>query len=143
MHLDNALKSLFWWLAYILVALLILCMMPLCSQAAIPQHKNSLGVVIEYSNPNMYMYASIVDGVIMQDETTKRYATSVRFQPSHTFSLYSESVLFCGDAREAFNGKRGPIVVTYERVAHISFKEVGCHNLVSVDEVASKDSVTW
>ena len=99
--------------------------------------KNSLGAVVEYVNPNAYLYGNIVDGTILGD---KDLYTNVRFQPSHVFLLYTETVLFCGDKSEKFNGMVGPIVVTYEKVAHTMYQGVACHTLVSVDHVIAKET---
>jgi hypothetical protein len=98
--------------------------------------KNSLGAVVEYVNPNAYLYGNIVDGSILGD--TDLY-TNVRFQPFHTFLLYTETVLFCGDRSKQFDGMTGPIVVTYKKQAHTLYQGVACHEFVSVEHVVAKE----
>lgn len=106
------------------------------AHGATRQSKSALGTVQEYTNPNVYLYGAIIDGTILGPE---RNFTNVRFQPSHSFLFYSETILFCGDQSEPFRFMRGPIVVTYKRVAHKSYQGVACHDFVSIDHVQSQD----
>ena len=94
---------------------------------------NSLGVDQVYTNTNEYLFGVPIDGKVISDGDS-RY-TNIRFQPYNTMSLYDESVLFCGDVAESFQGKSGPMVVTYDRVGHHMFRGLACHDLVSVFEV--------
>ena len=89
-----------------------------------------------YSNQNIYLFAKPVAGVVFEDVKHHLF-TSIRFQPYHTAALYDENVLFCGDVSKEFNGKNGPVIVTYDRVAHQSTKGIGCHDLWSVFEVTT------
>lgn len=91
---------------------------------------NSLGVTEIYTNPNVYLFASIAEGSLL-GKADDRY-TNIRFQPYNTMSLYNETVLFCGNQAEQFNGKTGALLVTYERRAHHLLQGVACHNLESV-----------
>lgn len=101
--------------------------------------KNSIGYEPYYTNPYIYLYGSIASGQLFKDGD--RVFTVIVFQPSHTFQLYVEEVIFCGNASAAFNGEAGkPLVVTYERVAHARTNGTGCHVLESVDEVKSKEA---
>ena len=101
--------------------------------------KNSIGYEPYYTNPYIYLYGSIASGQLFKDGD--RVFTVIVFQPSHTFQLYVEEVIFCGNASAAFNGEAGkPLVVTYERVAHTRTNGTGCHVLESVDEVKSKEA---
>lgn len=102
--------------------------------AAVSKHTNSLGVLQYTENPYSYMYGSVAGGSLLNIEGKK--FTSVSFQPSHTYGLFTEQVLFCGDESAAF--LKGPIVVTYEKVAHTAVAGIGCHNLLSVDQVMGK-----
>ena len=98
---------------------------------------NSLGVYQDYSNPNAYLLGLPVDGKIV-GEGDQTY-TNVRFQPYNTAALYDESLLFCGDVSGEFNGKSGPVVVTFHRIAHHMYHGVACYDLVSAFPVpASK-----
>ena len=135
-------KSILTVLRVVLVFIMagILVREALCSTSA-PRHENSLGVVMQDTNPNTYIMGAIIDGAVVVDKSKseRRYATNIRFAPAYTYMLYDESVLFCGNRAQDFNGKVGAIVVTYERVAHQTFEGLGCHDLVSVDNVVSKD----
>lgn len=98
--------------------------------SATKNRPNSLGVTEIYTNPNVYLFASIAEGSLL-GKADDRY-TNIRFQPYNTMSLYNETVLFCGNQAEQFNGKTGALLVTYERRAHRLFQGVACHNLESV-----------
>jgi len=93
---------------------------------------NSLGVEESYQNPNIYLFAEPLDGKIMDS------VTNIRFQPYATPALYDESILFCGNVAGDFEGKRGPMVVTYRRAADRIYKGLACHDLISVFEVKSE-----
>jgi len=92
--------------------------------------QNSFGAVISDDNPNIYMFGSVVGGAVVQ--CGKGYCTNVTFNPHLTSTLHTESVLFCGDAADTFNGLRGPLVVTYRRQASRQINGIGCHNLETV-----------
>jgi hypothetical protein len=96
----------------------------------------ALGINMLYSNPNVYILASVSKGNVIQDDQGQ-FFTNIIFQPYNTYSLFTESVLFCGDVSDDFN-KKGALIVTYERVAHHRNKRVGCHELRSVFQVKSK-----
>lgn len=91
---------------------------------------NSLGVEETYQNPNTYLVALPIDGQILDGRFT-----NIRFAPYATADLYDETVLFCGDVSGQFNGKKGPLVMTYWTQASGKFQGVGCHDLISVFEV--------
>lgn len=115
--------------------IILWCTLVGCAGYASNQEKNrpnSLGVSEQYQNPNAYLFAIPTDGTIMDG------ATNIRFQPYATAALYDESVLFCGDVSSYFDGKRGPLVVTYRREAARKYKGVGCHELISVFEVKAE-----
>ena len=102
------------------------------------RHDNSLGVVIEYTNPFMYNFGKIVDASIVR--TKNRTATNLRFQPYGTFELYTEQVLLCGlPSQDLINKAGGPIVLTYRRQAHEAVDGVACHDLESVFSVGKQD----
>jgi hypothetical protein len=93
-----------------------------------------LGIHETYSNPNVYLFAAASKGVVFRDEDGRIF-TSMLFQPYHTISLYTESVLFCGNVAPEFSGKHGALIVTYQRLSHRSTGGVGCHIIQSVFEV--------
>jgi hypothetical protein len=128
-------KTITW--VILILAILCLCFGPLAILAhgstTKPNRPNSLGIPEIYTNDNSYLFAQPIDGQILEYEEDR--ATNVRFQPYNTPALYDESVLFCGMVADFFQGKTGPLVVTYDRIAHRRFNGVACHDLVSVFEV--------
>lgn len=120
------------WAILISGLLLIVMASVKLSHCAVPtkNRPNSLGVTEIYTNPNVYLFASIAEGSLL-GKADDRY-TNIRFQPYNTMSLYNETVLFCGNQAEQFSGKTGALLVTYERRSHHLFQGVACHNLESV-----------
>lgn len=94
---------------------------------------NSLGVSETMQNPNTYLLALPVDGQILDGKYT-----NIRFQPFAAPMLFDESILFCGDVTVMFDGKHGPVVVTYRKQASHLYNGVACHDLVAVFEVTAK-----
>ncbi len=116
--------------SWVIIGVALLFALAVARAFAEPTNRpNSLGVTQFYTNPNMYMFGVIVDGRVMDG------ATLIRFQPFETMSLYTEPILFCGDVSEQFANKRGPMVVTYSRVAHRLYRGVACHEIGSIFEV--------
>jgi hypothetical protein len=131
--------------AYVGLGLIALFLVLICVSLAhadtTSKHKNVTGAVISYSNPNIYLQGRVISGALIESGD-KKYL-NIRFQPSHTFELYTEDVLFC-DAQnvlDKFVGKENPVVLIYERVAHESVQSIGCHNLLGVSEVKSENEV--
>jgi hypothetical protein len=93
---------------------------------------NSLGVQETYQNPNTYLLAFPLDGQILDGRFT-----NIRFAPYAAAVMFDQSILFCGDVTEQFEGKPGPLVVTYKTQASGMYRGVGCHELVSVFTVHS------
>lgn len=106
------------------------------AHGAVPKNNraNSLGVDQIYTNPNVYLFGGLLSGQVFRGGNGEFY-TSVRVQPYNTMSIYDESVLFCDNQSQWFNGKRRPVIITYERKAHRMFRGIGCHELFSVFEV--------
>jgi hypothetical protein len=98
--------------------------------SSVDNRPNSLGVSQIYTNPYTYLLALPVDGQVLEGK-----ATSIRFKPYAAADLFDISVLFCGDVTEQFDGKTGPLIVTYRIQAGRMYKGVGCHDLVSVFQV--------
>jgi hypothetical protein len=121
-------------LGIILVILFVLCVgCGFLHGETTPNRRNSLGISDVYENPNTYLFGLPVEGVDLDDG---KYV-SIRFKPYNTASLYDENVLFCdaGRTMEAFHSTEGPVIVTYQTVAHKMFKGIACHEIVSVFEV--------
>lgn len=117
------------WIFITLLVLFVLAFGTLFAHGSTHSRPNSVGVDQFYENTNSYLFALPIGGAVMDG------ATSIRFQPYNTMELYEESVLFCGDVSPQFKGKTGPIVVTFDRVAHRLFRGVACHDLVSVFQI--------
>ncbi len=94
---------------------------------------NSIGAPEVYTNPYRYLLALPIEGQVLEGKYT-----NVRFAPYATPELYDETVLFCGDVAGEFDGKSGPMVVTYRVQASHMYKGIGCHQLLSVFEVSVK-----
>lgn len=109
---------------------LVVCVLSVSSHCATTSSKNSLGVVTYTSNPLMYVAGKILDAKSVEGNL------NLRVSPLGTYSLYDESILFCGMPIDKFEGVTEPAVLTYERVAHRAVNGVGCHRLVRADSMA-------
>lgn len=119
-------------IALILFLLSVLMFFANFAHAAVgKKHSNSLGVVQYETNPFTYFEGALVSGAVIDS------GVNLRFQPRATYGLFTQDILFCDyeDAAVKFAGKSGLLVITYETVAHRTIQSVGCHTLVSVDEV--------
>jgi hypothetical protein len=118
-------KTSLWAIGIAFVVLVLLVMAGHSATSSNVKHSNSLGVVQYTENPVQYLEASVVGGSIHGDFTT------VRFQPTGTYSLFTEDVTFCGDQSSKFNGKMGAVVLAFSKVQH----HRDCYDLYSVHEV--------
>lgn len=98
-------------------------------------HNNSLGVVQYVDNPFTYKEGAVQQAVDIQNGR----AMVARLQPTGTYGLFTEDILFCGNPRLKFEGKHNPMVLTYMTVAHRTIEGIGCHELVSVHEVTREE----
>jgi hypothetical protein len=124
-------------LLWIGVALVLVALQGLSHGATTAKHQNSLGVEQYYSNPYTYMFGSFAGGNYVH--TKSRVGTLIVFQPAHTFELFTQEVLFCGDQGDEFRDLTGPIIVTYKTRAHEAVSGIGCHELVSIHHVQAED----
>jgi hypothetical protein len=127
-------------IAWLIVILLVLafCFGPgllLSHGSTTVNRPNSLGISESYQNNNQYLFGVPVAGQILEYDEDR--ATNVRFAPYNTPALYDESILFCGMVADYFEGKSGPLVVTYDKIAHRRFHGIACHDLVSVFSVTT------
>jgi len=108
------------------------------------KHDNSLGVVVEYSNPYSYLFGNIVsvpqNPNRVERDSKGRVATILTVQPAFTFELYTEEVVFCGNRASDFREMVGPIVIVYKRVAHEQVSGVACHELEGVFHVTAEEA---
>ena len=95
---------------------------------------NTLGVAQFYDNPYTYLLALPVDGQVLEGKYT-----NIRFQPYGAAAFYDVSILFCGDVTGKFNGKQGPVVLTYRIQVSHAYRGVACHELLSVFEIPMKE----
>jgi len=98
-------------------------------QCMLPEGCNSLGVVQYTENPVQYLEASIVGGTVHNEG--KQELTTIRFQPTGTYSLFTEGWTFCGNVADMFDGKTGVVVLSFSKVQH----HRDCYDLYSVHEV--------
>ena len=120
----NKLNKIEFWII-VITAVVFYCLCAILAHASTTsQHKNSLGVIIPYENPNLYLAGNIISGALIESGD-KRFL-NIRVQPSHTFTLYTEEVLFCraDTVLEKFINKQNPVVLIYERIAHDSIDKI-------------------
>ena len=94
--------------------------------------RNSIGTVQYQENPFTYKVGSVVGAFEVKNSAPDMV---VRVQPLATYSLFTEDILICGEPVDMLQGKKNPLVLTYETVAHRSVSGVGCHRLIRVDEL--------
>lgn len=104
------------------------------SEAAISKKKNSVGFVQYTDNPYTYKAGAVITGFDIEGK-----GIVLRIQPTGTYHLFTEDLLFCGDPVEMVEGKHNPVVLTYETVAHRTIQGVGCHRLVNVMEIKTEN----
>jgi hypothetical protein len=119
---------------FIVVAVMLLtCLLGRAATTSTAKHKDSLGIVMQQTNPNSYeavvhiVEATDVDGNL-----------NLRVNPLGTYMLYDDIVLLCGMPLDKFSGVQEPFVMAYERVSHHAVDGVGCHDLVSVHHIEIK-----
>jgi hypothetical protein len=96
--------------------------------------KNSIGSTSYTVNPNVYLAVDDIAGANDVDGNL-----NLRVHPRGTYMLYEDTVLICGHPREAFEGIGIPFLLTYKRQASHSVRGVGCHDLVDVSNIVSKE----
>jgi hypothetical protein len=108
-------------------------------EAAISRHNNSnsLGFIQYQDNPYTYKAGAIMEAYVIHDGQ----ALNVRINPSGTYALFYEYILLCGTPTDKFIGKNNPMVLTYETQAHRTVDGIGCHLLIDVSEVKTKELI--
>jgi hypothetical protein len=128
-----------YWVKVLFMAAVITTVLLLVNAAHCTTTKpqtNSLGVVQYNDNPLMYEAVQSLAEVTEVDGSM-----NLRVKPIGTYMLYDDNLLLCGLPTDAFQGIREPFLITYERVAHLSVRGVGCHRLVRVDNIESNERV--
>jgi hypothetical protein len=105
----------------------------ICATTSTAKHKDSLGVVMQQTNPNTYVAGNVTN--VEFAGKPENYGMVVRVQPLKTYTLYTEELFFCGDPSELFAGHRNPMVLVYETVSHHMVEGIGCHELQGVRDV--------
>jgi hypothetical protein len=113
------------------IACLVLAVVLIVAGLASPakERPNSLGAPQFFDNPYTYLFGLPIEGKYVDGNL------NLRVQPYATAELFDVSVLFCGDVAVAFEGRKGPLVITYRTQAGRMVQGIGCHELVSVFEV--------
>ena len=127
-----------WCFLLWLVTMVVLFLCAYCG-ATTTAHRNSLGVVISDVDPNTAIVGSILEGTINTDKDG-RMGISVRIHPKASYTLFDESLMFCGDESDRLSDENGNILngnyaFTYHRAASRLILGVPCHALVSVDKI--------
>jgi hypothetical protein len=97
------------------------------------KHKDSLGVVMQQTNPNTYLAGSVTNVEFAGNRNN--YGMVIRVQPLKTYTLYTEDILLCGNPSELFAGHSNPMVLVYRTRSSHMVDGLGCHGLVDVRDV--------
>jgi hypothetical protein len=98
------------------------------------KHGNSIGSPMYVDNPMTYIAGSVVSVAYVEGGIV------VRVQPIGTYRLYTEDKLFCGNGTvDQFRGVANPVVITYRIKASRLIEGLGCHQLVGVDGIKTKE----
>jgi len=124
------------FMAAVITTVLLLVNAAHCQPVTTKPQTNSLGIVQYNENPYIYEAVQTIAEVTEVDGNM-----NLRVKPIGTYMLYDDNLLICGLPTDAFQGIREPFLITYERVAHISVRGVGCHRLVRVDNIESNEKV--
>lgn len=100
---------------------------------AVGKHRDSIGVVMQQTNPNSYLAGNVVNVAFAGEP--ENYGMTVRVQPLKAYTLYTEELFFCGDPTELFAGHHNPMVLVYETRSHHTVEGIGCHELRGVRDV--------
>ena len=95
---------------------------------------NTLGAPNQMYNPFSYLIALPIDGQILEGKYT-----NIRFAPYAAPNLYDETLLFCGDVTGMFDGKQGVVAITYRTQASRAYRGIGCHELLSIFQIETKE----
>lgn len=128
---SNKVKIGAWIVLTLLVLLILVSGFSLKANAATTASvkHNATGFLPYTGNPMSYKEGNVIAAAVLDKGLV------LRIQPRGTYSLFTEDILFCSASVEKLIGKENPVVLTYETVAHTMVEGIGCHTLVSVDEV--------
>jgi len=108
-----------------------ICSIAHCTTSS--KHTNSLGVVMQQTNPNSYIAGNVTN--VEFAGKPENYGMVVRVQPLKSYTLYTEELFLCGDPSDLFAGHSNPMVLVYETLSHHMVEDIGCHELKAVRDV--------
>jgi hypothetical protein len=122
------------WLA---IALIVGAMVAVGRCSVSTKHENSLGVPMFMDNPMTYKAGAVTAVAYVGDNK----GIVVRVQPIGTYSLFTEDILLCNSRGtvDMFLNKTNPMVLTYRSKASRLVDTLGCHELISVDSLKTKE----
>jgi hypothetical protein len=126
-----------------IIAILFLCLAGLFigtghAATTSSKKKNAFGAVTITSDPNVTLVASLLGGEVHMDNDG-RLGYNLRLHPRHTYGLFDESVMFCGDVRGMLENKSTTFLAyTYRKAASRLIDGVPCHQLIGIDEVPNE-----
>ena len=100
------------------------CLVPLARSSTTNPRPNSLGLSQSYRNPYVYMVGTVVHVDAFST------ATNVTFQPFGASVLDTETILFCGNFVNEFDG--GLYLVAYRQRATRLYHSVACHDIYQI-----------
>jgi hypothetical protein len=91
---------------------------------------NALGLEQTYENHYSYLIGLPRDGQVLDGKYT-----NIRWWPLGAPELFDQSILFCGDVTEKFEGKQGVLAIAYETRGYTTYRGLACHKLLGVSEL--------
>ena len=126
---NTAARGIIFAFAFILAVIALVSTAP-CTTT---KHKDSVGVVMQQTNPNSYIAGDITN--VEYAGKPENYGMVIRVQPLKAYMLYTDELFLCGDPSELFAGHQNPMVLVYRtRSSHV-VDGIGCHELVGVRDV--------
>jgi hypothetical protein len=120
----------------VVILLVLLCVVwAKCATTSGSKHENSLGVPMFQDNPYTYKAGTVIDVIGIKNGK----GMVIRLQPTRTYALFTEDILFCDFPIDMFQGMMNPILLTYKTQDSRSIDGIGCHELVQVDQIKSKE----
>ena len=109
--------------------------------ATTSKKSNAFGAVTPTIDPNVSMVAAILS-VEQHRDRDGRVGLNFRLHPLYSYSLFDESLMFCGDVVPMFEGKVATFqAFTYRRAASRLIDGIPCHELRGVNDVVTKTGI--
>lgn len=112
-----------------ILLMMMTCVMPLAHSSTTQPRPNSLGLSQSYENPYVYMVGTVTHVDAFSN------VTNVTFQPFGASVLDTETILFCGDLINEFDGRM--YIVAYRQRARRAYRGVACHEIYKVISIES------